>query len=202
MKTKTVITVVAVVAISAILASVLNGLEYMLLVAAAAAIHEAGHIALAAALHVPFASGDGGFFGLSLKYDFSASSYLKETVVSSGGALFNVAACAVTLLVAKNPGTYVVFFVFSNISLALFNLLPISPLDGSGILRSLAGMILSPRAAQRVTSVTSLVFSLAFFIFCIYVQLRVGANLSLMFISVFLVYNAAFEFKKINQEPS
>lgn len=182
--------------VAAIAASLLNGIEYVALVALAAAIHESGHILAAKALKVPSAGGGATFFGLSLKYDFSGVPYAKEAAVSAAGALFNVAASLVTVLLVKEAGDHAVFFIFSNLSLALFNLLPISPLDGSGLLTAILCIFLSPRTAYRAAAWTSAVFSVAFFVFTVYVQLKVGANMSLMFISVFLLYNAFANVKK------
>lgn len=190
MKHVTVVKVITALAVSAILASFMNGVRYVLIVAAAAVIHEAGHVVAAKILKVPSLGGSGTFLGLSLKYDFSSSSFAAEAVVSAAGAVAGIIACVITVAVRHPPGTYAVFFIFSNLSLALFNLLPVSPLDGSGILRALLSSVMSANTAEKVFARISAVFSLSFFVFCIYVQLKVGANLSLMFISVFLLYNA------------
>ncbi len=195
MKRKTIIKAVICLAAAAIAASFLNGIEYVLLVVLAASLHEAGHIIAAKVMRVPSAGGFPLPFGLSLKYDFSGVSYQKEAAVSAAGALFNVAACAVTLVLFPHPGNHAVFFIFSNMSLALFNLMPVSPLDGSGILRAILCIFFEPRTAFRAASWVSAVFSAAFFAFTVYIQLRIGANLSLMFISVFLLYNAASNVK-------
>lgn len=191
MRASGVIRIVLFLVIAVLLSSILNGVEYVLLVVAAVLIHEAGHMICAKALGVPSKGGDANLFGLSLYYDFSSVSYLREVAVSSAGAAANIAACAVTFFASKSPGTYAVFFIFSNLSLALFNLIPVSPLDGSGILTALISMAATPRRAERIAAWISAVFSFAFFVFCLYVQLKVGANLSLMFISVFLLYRAA-----------
>ena len=185
---------------AALFLSVVRGAEFLLIAAAAAALHEAGHIAAAKALGVPCVRMSGAFFGLSIRCDFSSVSFLKEALVCSAGAAANVAACALTLLIVKDPGTYSVFFIFSNVSLALFNLMPISPLDGAGILKALLSMIASYRTAERIASWISAAFSVAFFCFCVYVQLKIGANLSLLFISVYLLYNAAGNIRAASYE--
>ena len=197
---KTVLKIAVISAILVILLSFLRGADYLALAAAAAAIHEIGHILAAWALKIPKCASSTSFFGLSLKYDFSSASYGAEVAVSSAGALFNIRACAVTFCAAPHPGTHAIFFIFSNLSLALFNLLPVSPLDGSGILRALLLMVASDRTAERIVSIVSSLISAAFFVFCIYVQLKIGANLSLMFISIFLIYNTIKNAKTIMKE--
>ena len=187
---KPVLTAVFVTVVAASLLSVLRGAEYLFLVAGAALIHEAGHIITAKLLKVPSRGGSPTFLGMSLKYDFSAVSFASEAAVSAAGGVFNLAACLIAYLIFGTGGIYPVFFIFSNLSLALFNLLPVSPLDGSGVILAVLSMIMSAETAYRVTKYLSAVVGAAFFVFCIYVQLKVGTNLSLMFISVVLLFNA------------
>ena len=187
---RSVLSFVFVAVIAAALLSVLRGAEYLFLIIGAALIHEAGHIITAKILRVPSCGASPAFLGLSLKYDFSAVSYGKEAAVSAAGGIFNLAACVVTYLVFRDGGIYPVFFIFSNLSLALFNLLPVSPLDGSGVILAVLSMVTSAERADRITRYLSAAFGAAFFVFCIYVQLKVGTNLSLMFISVVLLFNA------------
>ena len=181
--------------------SVVRGAEYLLLTACAVLIHEAGHVAAAKALRVPFVRVRGSLVGFSLKFDFSAVSYFKEFSVCAAGAAANVAACAVSFLLTDGRGAHFVFFIFSNLSLAVFNLLPISPLDGAGMLSSLLSLIVSARSAERIVSFVSAAFSLAFFIFCTYVQMKIGVNFSLLFISVYLIYNTAKNAGIIQKAP-
>lgn len=174
----------------AVLLSLLKGAGYVLLILAAAAIHECGHIFAAKILSVPFSRAHGGLFGLSLKYDFSSSSYLVQVIVSLAGAFFNIIACVLTMVLVKEQSYASVFFIFSNVAPAVFNLMPISPLDGSGVLSSLLSMVTSDESkAERITGRVSTVFSLAFFILTVYIQMRVGVSLSLMIISVILLWS-------------
>ena len=201
MRTGLILKICAVAALSVLVLSVVRGAGYLFLVALAVLIHELGHIAAARLLHVPLVKGKGSFFGFSLKFDFSASSYFKEFAVCAAGALSNLAACVPAFLIFKDRGAYFVFFIFSDLSLALFNLLPISPLDGSGMLRSLLSLVVKGSTAERITSITSALFSLAFFVFCVFVQMKIGVNFSLMFISVYLLYNTIKNAGIIKTEP-
>lgn len=173
-----------------LLLSLLRGAGYVLLILAAAAIHECGHILAAKIFSVPFSKAGGGLFGLSLKYDFSSRSYLVQVIVSLAGAFFNIVACVLTLAFVREQTYASVFFIFSNIAPAVFNLMPISPLDGSGVLSSLLSMVMrDPAKAERITMFVSTAFSVAFFILTVYIQMRVGISLSLMLISIILLWN-------------
>ena len=202
MKRDLIIKVLTLLVITSLLIFLFRGSEYMLLISAAILIHETGHIVTAKAEGVRFTRGNGIFGGFSLKFDFSSVSYLKEVTVAVAGAAFNVIACILTLLLNKSPGVHSVFFIFSNLSLAIFNLIPVSPLDGAGILRALLSMISGPYTAEIIAAGVSAVFSFAFFILCTYIQLKVGINLSLMFVSLVLLYNTLKSTKLIQKQKN
>lgn len=171
----------------------LKGALWAFLVFFAAAIHEGGHVAAAKLLGVKAVCCRGRLFHMTIKYDFSKASYLTEAAVSLAGAAANVIACAVTCLIFHKADERVTFFIFSNVSLSLFNLMPVSGLDGSGALRSLLALILPLGIACRVTEVASALFAFAFFIFSVIIQLRVGANITLLILSSVLFLTALRE---------
>lgn len=171
----------------------LKGTEYIFLLLFSAFIHECGHILTAKILSVPFVRVRSGLFGLWMKYDFSVKSYLTEIIVSCFGAAFNVCAAALTLFLCRPFGLLPLFFVFSNLSLAVFNLMPVSGFDGIGILHCLILTLTGDVSkADKACRIVSAVFSGAFFLLTVYIQMRAGAGLSLMLLSVFLLYNCFF----------
>ena len=181
--------VLAVAALICILAFTLKGSFYALLVLSAAIIHEAGHILTAKLFGVKRVKSAAGLFSMSLKYDFSKSPYYVESAVGFAGPLFNIAACCICAAFGGCRSLTGVFFVFSNAALALFNLMPISPLDGFGIVGAVFSEIAPPDTVIRVSRVISSLFSFAFFVLTVYIQLKIGANLSLMLLSAFLLLN-------------
>lgn len=188
-RSKKAVSTVLLTALLLLLAFTLRGMKYALLVLLAAAIHEGGHIFFAWLLGVRLIKVRGSLFGLWLKYDFSEKSYLAQLVVSVAGAAFNVAACVITLLVLPPQSLGGVFFIFSNLALALFNLMPVSRFDGMGVLRCLCLLLTSDLTkADTVCRLVGSVFSFAFFLLTVYVQMRVGVSLSMLVLSVFLLY--------------
>lgn len=165
----------------------LNGIEYALLMLLSVIIHESGHLCAAKILKVPIVKSENHFLHLSYKLDFSASTYFAEMAVSLSGALFNLLFAFLTVAVFRSPFPLGVFFVFSNLTLAVFNLLPVSSLDGAGALEAFLSVFLSNETACRITEAVSLVTALSFFVLSVYIQMRVGANFSLMIISLVML---------------
>lgn len=182
-----VIKAAALAAAVAVLSFFLKGFEYALLIILAAAIHEGGHLLAAKIMKVRLVKGEKHFLHLSYKFDFSSCSYFAEIAVSLAGAGFNVAAAFLTLAFLKRPVYPALFFIFSNLSLALFNLMPVSALDGAGALRALLSIIIGDVKAEKITGAVSMVFCGAFFVLSIYIQMRIGANFSLMVIALVML---------------
>ncbi len=177
------------VLLTALLFFFLKGARYLLLIILSAAIHEAGHIVSALILSVPLVKIKGTFFGVRLKYDFSENSYPVQIAVSCAGAAFNVIAASLTLYFCDNAGTYFIFFAFSNLALAIFNLMPVSGFDGLGILRCFLLLLVKDAfLADKVCKRIAALFSFAFFLLTVYIQMRVGASPVLLLLSIFLLY--------------
>ena len=91
------------------------------------------------------------------------------------------------------PATYGVtrFFLFANLSLGLFNLLPCYPLDGSRIILSACKNKLRAIKGLRIAGVVISMLLLAGFVATLFFKI----NFSLGIMAVFLFYGAAFASK-------
>lgn len=185
----TLLKIIALAAVLFLLSFFLKGIEYVVLLLSAIIIHEIGHLTVAKLFKIRLIRNERGFLRLSYKFDFSSSSYISELAVSLAGVGFNLAAVFLATAVLNRQTTYSLFFIFSNLSLAFFNLMPISSLDGSGALRALLSLPLGQNKAEKITNCASFIFAAIFFVFSIYVQLKVGVNFSLMLISLIMVCN-------------
>lgn len=155
-------------------------------------VHELGHIFFAKLMGADILKISGGVFHLSISYDTKGISYLKEAVVCSGGIIFNlITAISVYLINTSNSDTLSTFFVF-NLSLALMNLYPVSILDGGGLLKSLILWKTRGDVAEKLIKWTSFFFAILLWLLSIYIQIIFSSNVSLLFISIFLLIQLCF----------
>ena len=155
-------------------------------------IHELGHVFFARLMGAEMLKIRGGAFHLSLTYDTKGISYLKEAVVCLGGIIFNLITALVILMInTSNNDTLSTFFVF-NLSLALMNLYPVSILDGGNILKSLFLWKMSGDVAEKLHKWISFFAVILLWLFSVYMQIIFSTNISLLFISIFLLITLCF----------
>ncbi len=142
--------------------------------AAAVLLHEAGHLAAARVLGIPFRRGVGRIGGLRLVFDFSRVGYWRELAVHAAGPLTGILGA---VLAAQFPGL-TVFGGFSFV-LAAVNLLPCKGLDGGGILRCLLRLTPFGLSADGIAGVVSRLVRAAFWLFAAREGLR-GGNVSVL----------------------
>lgn len=75
---------------------------------------------------------------------------------------------------------YLSFFQFINLILALFNLLPIFPLDGGGILYSILAMITSRKRAILITSRVGMLGAICLIIWALSIKAPITAFIGIM----------------------
>ena len=155
-------------------------------------IHEMGHIFFAKILKADISKISGGVFHLSISYDTKKLTFLKEALVCSGGIIFNLFfALIFSLINTSNNDTLSTLFVF-NISLALMNLYPISILDGGGIIKALISSQIQGEVAEKAVKWISFFFALILWLISVYFQIVFSTNVSLLFISIYLLVHLCF----------
>ncbi|MCD8353709.1 MAG: peptidase M50 [Clostridiales bacterium] len=150
----------------------------------AAALHEMGHVLCCRALGVPVRRLRLSLVGAELDLGGRCRSGAEECLVALAGPLVNLLTAALALA-PPLPGQSNYLFAGASLMLALFNLLPILPLDGSRILHGALSALCSLDWADWVTAGLSRLLKLALLppgAWC-----AVKGNFSLLVVAVWLI---------------
>lgn len=158
-------------------------------VLAAALIHEAGHIIAAVGVGAPFRFCRTGIAGITLRYDTSQISPAKEALICASGPATGLVFAAAGALIWHGA-----YFTATSLALSVFNLLPVSQLDGGGIVSSLLSVKLPPDTVWHIMRVLSFVFTLAIWCAAVAALVVCGNNISSMCASVYLLYRIFSEY--------
>lgn len=134
-------------------------------------VHEAGHLMCAALLHMGRPRLKISALGVRIQYLSPAYGFRRAALCLSGpaaGAVF-----AVTLFRLR-------FFFMYSLGLSLINLIPISCFDGGGAFAALCDDVFLPHTSARIQKTFSVISVILLWGLSVAVQLRAGANLSLM----------------------
>ena len=138
---------------------------------AAVILHEMGHFLGAAVTGTPIRRFDVGAGGLHLDFAMETVSYGRELAVLLSGSLFGF----LSLLWIHAPE-----YRICALGLNLANLLPITGLDGGGILYCLLHRLTGGDTADRICRMVSLAAAVLFWLGGMWIVLRVGPNLTWM----------------------
>ena len=150
---------------------------------AAALVHELGHVIVATLLGAGLKLYRTEISGVSLKYDFTRISPLREAAVCLAGPALGI---AVFLISYRNGSTS--HFAGASAALSLFNLLPVSYLDGGCPLSAALSMILSPDTVWRISRILSVLFTVLLWCAAVFLMLRTNGDISAFAVSIYLLY--------------
>lgn len=134
-------------------------------------------------------------FGASLNMQMQAMKSKDERAIATAGPAVNFClAVFCTALWWTFPSTYffTLDFVWANVSLLLFNLLPVYPLDGGRVLLSALSEKMPPVKARKILKITGYAISITLFlsfIICIFAKIF---NPSFLIVGVFTTLSTFF----------
>ncbi|WP_179033229.1 M50 family metallopeptidase [Paenibacillus kribbensis] len=166
-------------------------------------IHELGHATAASLLGARVLSIQMlPFGGVAVIEDQGKLNAWKEIVIALAGPLQNGIMIIILLWFRNVSGAdhdYVNYIIQGNAVIALFNLLPILPLDGGKILQALISLFLSYHRTLVWTFRASIVTSLLFCMYGISPLFRQNGpvHLNLLAVGIFLLYSNIVDYRNI-----
>jgi len=167
--------------------------KFVLMMLFSAFVHEVGHIVTLKLFRVRIKSLELGLFGGTINLERKLISYKKEIAVSLSGSFVNLIFALIFFFILRQGFDTDIFFLFlSNLFYALFNLLPITNLDGGNALLSLLSMKKELYDAEKQASIISKITLFLLALGGVNLVLISGFNVSL-FIIVLLLYAESSE---------
>lgn len=129
-------------------------------------------------------------YGAALSGNSAPMSYKDEIIIAMAGPLFNLI-CAVFFValwwITPTIYSFTDTVVWANIGIAAFNFLPVYPLDGGRILKSLLTAKFSHKQTLRALKIISLVICVIFTSGCILLAFRGIINFSIATAAIFIM---------------
>ena len=154
--------------------TLVNGWQLLAVILSAAALHELGHLLVLRLLGARVRELRVSVFGAELMTSAARLSYPGEIAAVLAGPAVNLL-CALVL-----GGAHAWVAAGAHLSLCLFNLLPVRPLDGGRALYLAVSWALGPAAGERLTRWAGFTAALALSVCLGWVMERTGGSLWLL----------------------
>lgn len=174
-----------------------------------AILHELGHLLAGILLGMKVEKMELIPMGLSVSFKLSPEDYnkkigkgnqltIKKILVALAGPITNIAITLIMMGMEFSMGIKLLI-IYSNILIALFNLLPIYPLDGGRIVKGILHLILGRQGANRyindISMITAICLTAIASIAVVYFK-----NIAIVLIILYLWYLVLKENKKYKQQ--
>ena len=159
-------------------------------------LHEVTHILIALKYGCKFYNISFHIFGLNAELsDINILKDKEKIFIYSSGAVFNIAvAVFLYFLSFKYSNSFIETSINLNIGLAVFNLLPAYPLDGSRILEIILSKKILFKKAQRIISIISFIIAGLFIVIGIYIYIFLHSlNFSMLIGAIIIIYITRME---------
>jgi stage IV sporulation protein FB len=160
-------------------------------------IHELSHILAAFLLNIRIKSFTLMPFGARIE-SARELSYREELLFSAAGPLGGILSALLCLAFYRifNDDHRLFSLALTSLALSIFNLIPISPLDGGRMVKCALFMLLPFKKAAFIIALLSFVCLFAIWLFSAYTLLKIASGLSmLVFCSIFFIKRFIFDTK-------
>ena len=175
--------------------------QFFLPLICAVALHEMGHILVAQTLKIKIKYFRLSMLGARIETTDTLS-YIDEFLFALGGPLLGFLGFAFTYSYALNTANepfverFLLPFSIISLSLTVFNLIPLSTLDGGRMLFCLLCHLFSLPLALKIIHLTSFFILFTFWIFSVYLVIKISIGLPmLVFCGIFFAKCFIFDSK-------
>ncbi|WP_066895563.1 site-2 protease family protein [Clostridium nigeriense] len=159
-------------------------------------LHELTHIFIALKYGCKFYNIGFHIFGLNAELsDINILKDKEKISIYLSGAVFNIISATLIYLISfRYNNRFIEESINLNIGLAIFNLLPAYPLDGSRILEVILSKKILFKKAQRIISIISFIIAGLFIIIGIYIYIFLHSlNFSMIIGAIIIIYITRME---------
>lgn len=164
-------------------------------------IHELGHMLAGIVLKLKPKALNFMPFGISVTfetYEYKKLVELKKMLIAIAGPLTNMAISALTIFLNINIQTKELI-IYSNILIAIFNLMPLYPLDGGRILKGIIRLkykeLKSDKIVNRISNILIIILTVIASLMILYLK-----NIAILFVIIYLWLIIINENKKYNMK--
>lgn len=162
-----------------------------------AIIHECSHLVAGILLNMKVKRVTLMPMGLSVEFALKTEDYnekilkankieIKRLVVAIAGPFANLLIMFIMILIGKDTAFNMVI-IYSNLLIALFNLLPIYPLDGGRILKSILSLLCNKQKANiYINRISNIILFIITFLFSLLIYYY--KNIGIVLITIYLWY--------------
>lgn len=192
-------------------------IEIYLILMIFAIIHELGHLLMGLILGFKTEEIKLSPIGLQIKFKINSEEYnikinkgnpicIKRAIIALAGPITNLLIAVMIIMLANMrinlQNTYIYqIIIYSNFLIAIFNLIPIYPMDGGRFLNEVLKLIYGNKVGYKITYIVSktilIIITAISSILILYIQ-----NISIVIILAYLWYLEILEIRKYNRRKN